>query len=338
MNEPCAKKQRADRSPEKLTGAAIGMRALAVFLWCVAVSGSAFPAQAVDGASSTEADSRYQVLKDRIDVEMGTVDEAGFEFDVRKGDLARANFFELFDSEDYGTELEGLGLEELRQRYRAAEQTAFWAQSAKALEWLERAFMKRYSRNDMSEREIEFMYGLHIWNRRFEDASSFQEQYGLGGTSVLPEIRRAEATDEAEGIAVWRVDGDEGALVLDQYHPGKELIVMTMDVRCSASRQALEEIMEDKELKLKFEQYGLLLHGPSTIMDFDRIAQWNKEFPQLEIVLVNRIEDWPQNRGWSTPRFHFFREGELVSYERGWKSGKLESVRRAANELLTNSR
>lgn len=317
-------------------GAVFGSCCLILLVWCIVAWNVTYAAQDAGVAQTAELDGRYRLLSESTDIQMGSVDEAGFEFDVQKGNLARETFFELFDSNDYGAGLADLDRADLLQRYRSAELTAFWAQSDKALKWLEKAFSERFDRGDLDEREIEFMYGLYLWNRDFDGARAFRERFGYQDASALPDIIRLDVSGHAESVPVWRVDTGRGALVLDAYTPEKELILMTMDVRCSASRQALDEIVGDEELRQKFEQYGMLLHGPSTVLDFDRIARWNEKFPNLEIVLVDSVEDWPENRGWSTPRFHFFREGELVSYVRGWKQGKLDSIRQAAEELLSD--
>ena len=241
--------------------------------------------------------------------------------DVRRGRLAREHFFALYSADDFGPDLAELDRDSLLARYRAAEHTAFWSQSVKALDWLEQAFDVRYQRGDLDQRQIDMAGGLFLWNREFERAKEFQERINLSQPSRIPTIvRDAKDVDpDSSTVPVWRLDGEADALVLDHLTLSGKQLVITMDNRCGPSQQALASIKGEPDLLALIQEHGVLLHGPSSMLDFDRIANLNQANPTTPIVLVDNVKDWPQNRSWATPTFHVFDQGEVVGYSRSWR-------------------
>jgi hypothetical protein len=287
---------------------------------------------ACEAEDAVRSDSdRYRAFNDRTRVEMDFVDPDGFTSEVIKGKLVKEHFFELYSEADYSETLSLLSSENLRRRYRVAESAAFWAQDSTALDWLEQTFDVRRSRQDVSDRETYHLFGLYLFNREFERAKAFNDRLGLSVSSTIPDIDRS-LTGPHDGIPLWVVDVDNRTLGLRRRSLPERAVVMTMDVRCGPSRRAIETILADESLREVFESRGWLLHGMSTAFDFDELLEWNRTNPRLEIVVANKISDWPENRSWITPSFHFFNDGRLVGYLTGWPGQ--EALEQAIAEYL----
>lgn len=295
---------------------------LAYFFAAPALSQQA-SALASEPASDEE---RYETLMDLTWADLVGVDEEGYQHDVLKRRLFNQHFFDLYDESDFDhARLEELEPEDLVRRYEAAQAAAFWTQSPRALKMLEPAFLIRYGRRELGRREIAHVGGLYNRARQFEQAQRFRARYfpqphDSERARSYPEIDRSRESEHVGNtVAVWRVNADENKFVLDHIPRPERAIVMVMSARCAPSGRALEAIMGDAELRRLFEKEGLLLHTVISGTGFEEIADWNRSHAELEIMTVHMAHDWPSIRGWGTPNFYFYNNGELVDHLGGWR-------------------
>ena len=303
---------------------------VAVLLLFATIVASAPPNAEADPAAEQHSPyqnsdrQRLSAFRERSRPPLDAEPSSKFEDDVLRGRLAREHIFALYSADDFGPDLADLDRDSLLARYRAAEHTAFWGQSVKALDWLEQAFDVRYQRGDLDQRQIDMAGGLFLWNREFERAEEFQERINVSQPSRIPTIVRdpKNVDSDSSNMPVWRLDSEADALVLDHLTLSGKQLVITMNNRCGPSQQALASINSNSDLLALIQKHGLFLHGPSSDLDFDHIAQLNHANPEIPIVLVDSITDWPEKRSWATPTFHVYDQGEVIGYHPAWKDAE----------------
>ena len=84
----------------------------------------------------------------------------------------------------------------------------------------------------------------------------------------------------------------------------------------------MQAIRTDPQLKHAIDSRVTWLSLPPGWEDFDPVLEWNREHPTQPMVMAYAKQDWPMFRGWSTPRFHFFRDGQWVARIMGWEGAK----------------
>jgi hypothetical protein len=158
--------------------------------------------------------------------------------------------------------------------------------------------------------------------RLFGDASHFAQAHP--GEHIRPLPTLIEEPRTGDGVRmVWTPASDSRSLRLGPLDLGDGIhIVAIVGTRCGFSLSAMQAIRTDPQLRRAFDSRVTWLSLPPGWEDFDSVLEWNREHPTQPMVMAYAKQDWPMFRGWSTPRFHFFRDGQWVAHIMGWEGEK----------------
>lgn len=138
---------------------------------------------------------------------------------------------------------------------------------------------------------------------------------------------------------VWTPASDSRALRLEPVALGDGIrIVAIVGPSCGFSQNAMRAIRTDPQLRGAFDSRVTWLSRPAGEEDFDMVLEWNREHPTQPMVMAYAKQDWPTFRGWSTPRFHFFRDGQWVAHIMGWEGEKTRKQVLAMLEKLDTAK
>jgi len=265
------------------------------------------------------------------------IDDEGYHEDVQKRQLFERYFFELFSNADFETEsLSKLSSDDKRLLYGDVFNAVFWTQDIRAVGAFEKLVRALRSEGEISQRDVARSMGLINRTGEFERVRKGLVEYGINNASTYPEIsRKFGLSSPYKGgvVDVWRVRDGGRRLVLEQVSRPNNQVVMVMSLQgCSSSQVALEEIASDAQLNAFFKEHGQILSAPVAAFNFQDFAEWNERQEGMEAFLVNKMADWSEIRTWATPSFYFYKKGELVDYQVGWKDK--ETLKEAINNYL----
>ena len=136
-----------------------------------------------------------------------------------------------------------------------------------------------------------------------------------------------------EGRSVYRYDAGTNTLTR-QLVPSLQL-VMVVGAGCHFSKNALDAIRGDAELRGRLKAAELMLvTPPRAAIAFGFIADWNARNPDLPIGVPYHVREWREIDVDGVPRFYLFRNGKAVGRVSGWpdagnKAALLEMIDKA---------
>lgn len=169
--------------------------------------------------------------------------------------------------------------------------------------------------------------------RLFGDASHFAQAHPGEHIRPLPTLIGEPRT--GDGVRMVWTPADSRALRLGPLDLGDGIrIVAIVGTRCGFSQNAMQAIRTDPQLRRAFDSRVTWLSLPPGWEDFDLVLEWNREHPTQPMVMAHAKQEWPMVHGWSTPRFHFFRDGQWVAHTMGWEGEKTRKQVLATLEKL----
>ena len=173
--------------------------------------------------------------------------------------------------------------------------------------------------------DAEHAQAVLIIARRFEDAAELAGRYSH--LEKVPAFRRLDAP---AARSIWAVEeGPTLTQLAAPLPPGLQLVV-TSHPHCGFSAQLLADAEDDEELR------GLLsgalwLTPVGDHLSTKSIAEWNERAPWASLHLVNAHAEWPEISDWTTPVFHFVKDGQVLEKVVGWpRDGRREELMTAA--------
>lgn len=167
-----------------------------------------------------------------------------------------------------------------------------------------------------------YAYASLLKARLFGDAKRFALAHPGKNVKPVPTLIGEPSARETARM-VWKPASDSRSLRLAPLGLGKGVrILAIVGTRCWFSLNAMQAIRTDPQLKRAFDSRTTWLSPPPGFEDFDLVRAWNREHPTQPMVMAYAKQDWPMFRGWSTPRFHVFRNGKWVAHFMGWEGEK----------------
>lgn len=233
--------------------------------------------------------------------------------------------------------LDGVSDSDLHLLFRAASIALFGTNDPKYFDAMERPLAELRARGLASKDDYRMMHGALVLARDFEHADALAQAHPAMEFAVTPSIIDRVPAGHS-GPTEWAVSPDQYQLVhqaVDLDVPAKVVVIASLD--CGFSRTAMEAIESDPVLGPLFAEHAHWLAPQAHRLDVERLQQWNREHPAIEMTLAVDAREWPAIDEWrATPNFYFFRDGELKAKVTGWPldgAGQRNEVIAALDEI-----
>jgi len=258
-------------------------------------------------------------------------DRASFELDERARARAIADKFDtLFGESRFSTDALSRTTDgDLDLLFRAAFTAAFYSFDPKYVTTQVRIEEVLEKRGKATQQHLEDTYGSLVQVRRLEEAREFQAKHA----KALPPLPPMRA-DAAMHHSRWVIGADHQTLIqapLDTH--GTTIVVMAHPL-CHFTRNAVESMSQDPELRRLFAQHATLVVPPERDFNVALVSEWNAQHPEFAMSFLDRRDEWSMFPAFATPTFYFIRDGKVVRTVEGWpREGKKAEILSAAKEI-----
>lgn len=214
--------------------------------------------------------------------------------------------------------LDAVSDSDLHLRFRAATLAVDWTKDPKYFDAMDRQLAELQARALASKFDYRVMHGALVLARDFERADALAQSHPAMELATTPPIAEKVPAGHT-GPTEWAVSPDQYQLVhqaVDLDVPATVVVVAHPD--CGFSRSAMAAIEPDPVLGPLFAEHARWLAPQSHRLDVERMQQWNREHPSVEMTLAVDAREWPAIDEWATPNFYFFKDGELKAKVTGW--------------------
>lgn len=227
---------------------------------------------------------------------------------------------------------------DLELLHDAASLTAFYGDEPRYARLQLGLFEELAARGLATREDPGHAYAALLKARLFDDARQFAQAHPAEQIRPLPTLIGEPRAGDGVRM-VWTPASDSRALRLEPVALGDGIrIVAIVGPSCGFSQNAMRAIRTDPQLRGAFDSRVTWLSRPAGEEDFDMVLEWNREHPTQPMVMAYAKQDWPTFRGWSTPRFHFFRDGQWVAHIMGWEGEKTRKQVLAMLEKLDTAK
>ncbi|MFN7221990.1 MAG: hypothetical protein ACK5UX_15295 [Burkholderiales bacterium] len=173
-------------------------------------------------------------------------------------------------------------------------------------------------RRKASARQYAELFKSFVRTRQFALASELAARKVLDSPPSLPEFRYG--VDLAPGVpAEWVIAALGRVAELRAVDLSRDWqVVVVSHPNCRFSRNAMESINADNELRQLLEGRTSWVTPQDGSFEFDALQQWNSMFPKMQISVVHLSKDWPLTNFSATPVFYFLAKGKVVTSFSGW--------------------
>lgn len=233
--------------------------------------------------------------------------------------------------------LDAVSDSDLHLLFRAATIAMDRTKDPKYFDAMDRQLAELQARELASRFDYRLMHGALVLVRDFERADALAQTHpAMEFAATPPIVERVPAGHS--GSTEWAVSPDQYQLV----HQAVDLdvsatVVVIASLDCGFSRGAMEAIESDPVLGPLFAEHAHWLAPQAHRLDVERLQQWNREHPSIEMTLAVDAREWPAiDEWWATPNFYFFKDGELKAKVTGWPldgAGQRDEVIAALDEI-----
>ena len=171
-----------------------------------------------------------------------------------------------------------------------------------------------------------------LQNGRLDDVAADRAAHPSAREAPVPQRLFMGTPPRAGEARYWRWDVRGTVLVersIDLAH-GTHLVI-DASPGCRFCAKAVVDIDRDPALARLFDG-ALWITRPEQGLDPAYWARWNDAHPAHPMVLVLDASGWDLPSAWSTPRFRFFRDGQVVASLLGWTPASGEALLRAGRD------
>ncbi|MCD9029597.1 hypothetical protein LDO26_15495 [Luteimonas sp. BDR2-5] len=245
------------------------------------------------------------------------------------GDTVVAAYDELSGLLPTGNDLEAIGTGDLRVLFRATRRVIDHDPAPARVDAAIHIHDVLAARGWAMRNDGEMAHALLLRRGDLASAQAFAARHPALELPPLPRIEDAGVVPDG-APAVWIVDPDRPDVLTRQAIDLGAHIFIVSSPGCGFSRAASEQIPHDPVLGPLFAGHATWLASPSHLASLDALRDWNRAHPDAATAIATDTADWPLAFD-STPRFHFFRDGQLVATVDGWPAeGNREALLDAA--------
>lgn len=171
------------------------------------------------------------------------------------------------------------------------------------------------------------LQGVYILVRDFDGARRLKAEHPNSDLETIP---RVVGGPSAEGPSVMELSPDGAELQIRRLSqlPGPRIVIIS-SLSCSPSNRALADIRQDAKVGPIFEKYASWVMPPQSILDAEKMTQWNQQNPGLRFSHAYSPAGWQGIDTWTeTPVFYFLMDGKQKAKIFGWpKAGRWDELR-----------
>lgn len=228
--------------------------------------------------------------------------ESGYRQTFR--DLSPAEINELTDTE--------IGFE-----FRGAYTALFYTRNKSYLEIMDRYLSELERRGTAQDTLRRDYYQALIKVRNFEEASKYKEIHRELPLERIPSIKHAK--NSARGSRIYHAAPEKFELSSESIalNQGTHVIAVVHPL-CTPSGRAIRDILNDRKTWKAMKGVTHWVLPQDTRLNFEQVQSWNRQNPEVEMVLTHDIREWPLLEDWSTPHFYLISDGKLIDKFGGW--------------------
>lgn len=225
---------------------------------------------------------------------------------------------------------------DLHLLFRAASIAMFGTTDPKYFDAMDLPLAELRARGLASKDDYRMMHAALVLARDFERADALALDHPALELSATPPIVERVPAGHS-GPTEWAVSPDNYELIHQKVAldlPAKVIVVAHPD--CGFSRAAMQAIESDPVLGPLFAEHAHWLAPQAQRLGVERLQQWNRKHPSVEMTLAVDTREWPMMDDWATPNFYFFKDGELKARVSGWPldgAGHRDKVVAALGEI-----
>lgn len=208
---------------------------------------------------------------------------------------------------------EGDRVDLLRDVFLEALDDYFYGLSAGELARLEEAFERLSDAGGARPLEAEQMFSAFVGGRDFSSAAALAREWGLDPPMSVHEELKAGA----DSPKVINFTSADEALV-EEFDVGDVQMAVVVHPGCGFSRNAMDAIVSDPELKDFFSRSAVFLIPQDLTGDLRRFERWIRKYSDLSIRVVYDAEDFAWVTSWDTPNFYLLNDGLVEDQLTGW--------------------
>lgn len=229
--------------------------------------------------------------------------------------MIERTFERLLEAEFSADALEHTGDADLEAVFAAAKIRAFYSNNGASLHALNAAHAELGRRHALKRRHSLDLFQALIWHRKFDEAIRLRASEKL----QTPEF--SFRSNPAVSPVAWKAL-DDGARIqsVARGEIDDRSIIVVAHPYCAFSQHALASIDRNDTLKEIFMRKAVIITPPKSDMALSTIQTWNKDHPELTMLLADSERDWPQVKHWETPTFYFMKGESVETVIVGWPS------------------
>ena len=212
--------------------------------------------------------------------------------------------------------------------FDVAQQVVATSGDARALVDL-RALFTEFRRRGIDTRRTLDDAMLHalLAGRRFGAARAFADAHPRPGRAAI--AREVDPLGAGfKGRSVYRFDAATNTLERSAVAPVQGIeLVLVVDAGCHFSEAALQAIGSDASLHERLRRAGLLaITSPRTPIPTRFMAEWNAQYPLLDLRAPFSAEEWSEVDVTEVPTFFILENGRVRNKIAGWPGQEQKAV------------
>ncbi len=207
--------------------------------------------------------------------------------------------------------------DELHALYRLQFNILFWTGSTDDFNLLQKIYSELEFRKILSRNEMRDFFRALITARKFELVDKFNDDIADLKQS-LPQFF-TQVSFEQSKPSIWFVDQLANKVTrqnIDLSAP--HLLVVVSHPSCGYSAAATKQIASSSALMSRLKERMVWVTPQDSNFHFQKLQDWNKQYPELSIHFIDIAEKWSLPRTTSTPIFYLLKNGKVVEEITEW--------------------
>lgn len=182
-------------------------------------------------------------------------------------------------------------------------------------------------RGQLQPQDARDLQGVYILVRDFNAARRLKAEHPNSDLETIPKVVGGPSAEGSNAMEL-SPDGAELQIQRLQQMSGPRIVVIS-SLSCGPSNRALADIKQDATMGAIFEKYASWIMPPQSILDAEKMTQWNAQNPGLRFSHAYSPAGWQGIDTWTeTPVFYFLMDGQQKAKIFGWpKGGRWDELR-----------
>lgn len=246
----------------------------------------------------------------------------------RSGDDRRSQYEDIYRkcylNTRNGKSIKNLSDQHLHILYSSLEIIFFYTQSRTVLNDLRKTIFEKERRGDNIDKLIVNLHSGYIDAREFEKAENLETQYPNLTFKKVPPVDISKINKNN----LLAISKDNKSLVAEPFtFPKGGHVIVIGSPQCNPSNRFFSWLIDSPEFLSVLKSHATFISPVGRGLNVEVVSDFNRSNP-VELKFTYREKEWPEIRSWATPSFHFYKNGELVTFFKGWPPENSEELLR----------